>query len=131
MSRYTMVSRSVLTLLIVLTVVSASQAGWFGRGRANYDSYYYYPTCPAATVYYTPQQSNIPAASQATVSTTGPTVYTAAKPVIGEPAAVPQAVSVPQSGYYAPAASGYSGSGGYSTTARSSWDFGSFPPYNH
>jgi hypothetical protein len=49
------------------------------------------------------------------------------KPVIGQsPAAV--AAPVPQT-TYVPAA-GVS-SGGWSSTPRSSWDFGKFPPYSH
>jgi hypothetical protein len=116
-----------LSLLIVLTAVSASQAGLFGRGRARYDNYYY-PTCSQGTV--STQQASVPAAGQPTASTAGPIVYTAAKPIIGENAAG-AAVSVPQGNAYAPAPVAYP-SAGWSTSPRSSWDFGSgsFPPYH-
>ena len=127
MTRYPTCLRTLLALLIVLTGVSASEAGLFGRWRARYD-YYYYPACPPVAGSAQPGPS-VPAAGQPTVSTTGPTVYTVAKPVIGENAGG-AAVSVPQSGSYVPT-QGVSPGGTWSTTPRSSWDFGKFPPYSN
>ncbi|MGO9108680.1 MAG: hypothetical protein ACLP9L_05555, partial [Thermoguttaceae bacterium] len=116
--------RTLLTLLIVLTGVSVSNAGLFGRWRARYD----YPARPAATV-STPQAASVPAAGQPTVSTAGPIVYTVAKPVVSENAGS-AAVSVPQSGSYVPAQAVSPGTS-WSTLPRSSWDFGKFPPYSN
>ncbi|MGA2255875.1 MAG: hypothetical protein ABSG53_14610 [Thermoguttaceae bacterium] len=124
MNRYPTCLRALLTLLIVLTGVSASQAGLFGRWRTGY----YYPACAPATV-ATPAAPSVPATGQPKVSTTGPTVYTAAKPVIGENAGG-AATPVPQNRSYAPAPAVYSGSS-WSTLPRSSWDFGKFPPYSN
>ncbi len=123
MTRYSMCLRTLLTLVIVLAGVSASQAGLFGRWRARYDS----PACPPVAV-STTSQANTPAASQPTVSTAGPTVYSVAKPVIGENADG-AAAPAPAIRSYAPA-TGVS-SGGWSTMPRSSWDFGKFPPYSN
>jgi len=107
--------------LIVLTGISASEAGLFGRWRARYDS----PACPPAAV----STASAPAAVQPTVSTPGPTVYLAAKPVIGENAAG-AAVSAPRTGTYMPTTAVSPGAG-WSPMPRSSWDFGKFPPYSN
>ena len=123
MTRYATCLRTLLTLSLVLTGISASQAGrWYAR-----NGYYYYPACSAVTV-STPPAANIPAAGQPMAATPAPTVYTVMKPVTGENAGNP-AVIVPQSGSYVPAAPAYPSSG-WSTTPRSSWDYGSFPPYH-
>jgi hypothetical protein len=126
MTSRSMCLRTLLTLVVVLTGVSISQAGPFGRWRARYD---YYPVCPTAT-YATPAGPSVSAAGQPAMAPTGPIPYTAAKPVIGENAGNVVAPA-PQVQYYAPAVTpGYSGSG-WSTIPRSTWDFGKFPPYSH
>ncbi len=111
--------RTLLTLLIVLTGVSASQAGLFGRWRARYD----YAPCPAATV-STPAAASVSTTGQ---PATGPIVYTAAKPVIGENAG---AAAPAPTRTYVPA-TGVSSGGTWSTLPRSSWDFGKYPPYSN
>jgi len=123
MTRFSTLLRTLLTLLLVLTGVSASQAGLFGRWRARYD----YPASPPATA-STPQVSSVPAAAQPTTPTAGPTVYMVAKPVIGANAVSPTA-SVPAASY-APAPRVYSGTG-WSVLPRSTSDFGKFPPYSN
>ena len=124
MTRYSTCLRILLAQLIVLAGVSVSEAGLFGRWRVYYD----YPTCAPATV-SAPRDAGTPAASQPAVSSAGPTVYTAMKPVIG-PNAADAAPAVPQTRVYAPA-TGVAPSGSWSTTPRSSWDFGRFPPYSN
>ena len=124
MTRYPTCLRALFTLTIVLAGVSVSEAGLFGRWRARYD----YPACPTATV-SAPATASVPATGQPAAATAGPTVYTAMKPVIGENTGG-AAVAVPASGSYVPAPAVYSG-GAWSTTPRSSWDFGNFPPYSH
>ncbi len=139
MTRHPAYSWTLLTLSIVLTGVSASEAGQFGRWYAR-NGYYYYPACPAAMA-TTPPAPTTPAAGQPTASTPGtpaagqpmastasPTVHTAMKPVMGENAGS-AAVSTPQVRSYVPAAPVYPSSG-WSVTPRSSWDYGSFPPYH-
>jgi hypothetical protein len=125
MTSCSMCLRTLLTLVLVLTGISVSQAGLFGRWRAQYD----YPACPAAT-YATPAGPSVSAVGQPAMAPTGPIPYTAAKPVIGENAGNVVAPA-PQTQYYAPAVTpSYSGSGS-STIPRSTWDFGRFPPYSH
>ncbi len=123
MTSYATFLRSLLTLLLVLSGVSASQAGLFGRWRARRD----YQTSPPAAV-STPPVTSLPAAAQPTTSTAGPTVYMVAKPVIGANAVSPTA-SVPAASY-APAPRVYSGTG-WSVLPRSTSDFGKFPPYSN
>ena len=122
-------SCTLVALSIVLVAVSASEAGLFGRWRSNY-TYYYYPAYQPAVVSVPPAASQPAAtaqpATQRAQATKVPTVYTAAKPVIAETPA-PAAVAVPQASY-APASGSYSG--GWSVTPRTSWDYGTFPPYN-
>ncbi len=122
MARYSTCFRTLLAFAIVLTAVSASQAGLFARWRARYD----YPAYAPAAVATQPATS-VPAA-QAVVATPGPTVYKVAKPVVSENAAGTVAPA-PQSGSYVPAAG--TSSGTYSTLPRSAWDFGKFPPYSN
>ncbi len=122
MTRYSTCLRTLLTLLLVLTGVSASEAGLFGRWRARYD---YYTPCPAAAT-LTPAAASVSATGQPAA---GPIVYTAAKPVIGENAAA-ATVPVPRNQTYVPVASGNSGTG-WSTLPRSTWDFGKYPPYSN
>ena len=124
MTRYLTCLRTILALLLVLTAVSASEAGLFGRWR-NRTDYYYPPACPAVA---TSPVSSTPAAGQPTASTAGPKSYTAMKPVIGDNAGSTAATTLP-SVQYVPAPSAYPRSG-WSATPRSSWDFGSFPPYH-
>jgi len=51
MSRYPICLRSLLTLLILMTGVSASEAGLFGRWRARNDyTYYVYTPCQPTAV---------------------------------------------------------------------------------
>ena len=119
MSRYSTSLQTLLALAIVLTAVSASQAGLFARWRARYD----YPAYAPAAVATQPVAS-VPAEGQPAVTTAGPTVYKVAKPV------VESATPAPQSGSYVPAAGSSSGST-YSTLPRSAWDFGKFPPYSN
>ena len=123
MTRYLTCLRTLLPLLIVLTAVSASEAGLFGRWRTRND--YYAPACPAVA---TSPASSTPAAGQPMASTAGPKAYTAMKPVIGDNTDN-TAGAAPQGGQYVPAQRVYS-SPGWSATPRSSWDFGNFPPYH-
>jgi hypothetical protein len=122
MTRFSTCFRTLLTLLIVLTGVSASQAGLFARWRTRY----YYPTYSPAAV-STQQGTSAPTVAQPTASTTGPTVYTVAKPVIGDNAGA--APPAPSSATYVPATGVSTGS--WSTLPRNSWDFGKFPPYSN
>ena len=134
MSRHTTLFRPLLALAIVLAGVSVSEARVFGRWRGGNDyCYYNYYYSPAVAVSAQPAPS-VPAPGQAAASTTGPTAYTAMKPVTGGNAAAP-AATAPQGGTYMPAPAvspGYYPSGGWSTAPRSSWDFGSgrLPPYH-
>ena len=125
MSRYPICLRSLLTLLILMTGVSASEAGLFGRWRARNDyTYYVYTPCQPTAV------SMSAAAGQPVTSTAGPIVYTAAKPVIsdnGGSQTIP-VVPAPQYNNYVPAAP--SGSG-WSTLPRGTQDFGKYPPYSY
>jgi len=124
MNRYSTCLRIVLTLLLVLSGVSASHAGLFGRWRARYDSQ---PYVPAAAPSGSPAPS-APAVGKPAASTTGPVVYTVAKPIAGKDSGV-VAPSVPQTRpYYAPTVN--SGTS-WSTIPRSAWDFGKFPPYSN
>ncbi len=124
MARYPTFLRSLLTLLIVLTGVSVSQAGLFGRWRARYNNP---PPPPAATA--TTQQPSAPAPVQPAVAKAGPTVYMAAMPVIDEKANG-SAASFPATAAPAPAPCVNPGTAP-STLPRSSWDFGKFPPYSN
>ena len=128
MTRYPICLRTVLTLLIVVSGVSASQAGLFGRWRNGGDYNYYYSACPPAAV-ATPQAS-VPAAGQPAANGPG-LVYQAAKPVIGENAAA--ARFRPGSRLVCSGAvRTYSNSGPpWSTQPRSAWDYGKFPPYSN
>ena len=72
----------------------------------------------------TPSQATIPAAGQPMASTAGPTVYSVAKPVIGENAEGPTAPA-PAARSYVPA-TGVSAGTGWSTMPRSSWISASF-----
>jgi len=123
MVRYSTSLRTLLTLSIVFAGVSASEAGLFGRWRACSDE----PARPPAMV-STPREPAIPAADQTKVSTTGPIVYTVAKPVVGENP--DGALSVPRNRSNLPVRSTSPGTA-WSTTPRSSWDFGKFPPYSN
>ena len=137
MTRYPTCVRALVTLSILLTGVSASEAAVFGRWRDCNDYYYsyYYPACSQVTV-STPLpaagqpavSTPLPVAGQPAVSTAGPAPHTAMMPVIGENAGSTVA-PIPQSGFYVPAQRAYPSSG-WSTTPRSSWDYGSFPPYH-
>ena len=124
MTRYATCLQIVLSLVIVLMGVSASQAGLFGRWRPRYDSAVYPPA-----VVPTPPAPSVPAAGQPTASKAGPLVYTAAMPVVGENGGTRLPASL-RNGAYVPAPPAYSGSG-WSTLPRSSWDFGKFPPYSN
>jgi hypothetical protein len=100
---------------------SASEAGWF-RGRGRCYSYPAESTGYAATSAL-PSAAPAPAAAAAT---SGPVVYQANRPVVAvetSPAELPAAANY--SPRYAPRAT----SGGSSVMPRSSWDFGSFPPF--
>jgi len=139
MARYSICLMFLLTPSLVLTGVPASEAGWYGCNGYYYTTYDYCPTCPTVT-YSAPvatpaapaPTAPAPTAGQSAAAPAGPMVYSAMKPMIGQSAGA--TISVPQSmpvQTYAPAPACYR-SGGYSypsTTPRSSWDFGRFPPY--
>ena len=120
MIRFATGFRALLTLSIVLTGVSASQAGLFAVAHT---------LLLRSGGRFHAARSSVPAAAQPAVSTNGPTVYTAAKPVIGETVGG-AAASAPQSGTYCAGNKRFTG-GGWSTLPRSSWDFGKFPPYSN
>ena len=120
MKTYRECARLIGVALVLLAGSSASEAGWF-RGRGRCYSYPAESTGYAATSAL-PSAAPAPAAAAAT---SGPVVYQANRPVVGletSPGSPPAANYLPT---YAPRAT----FGGSSVIPRSSWDFGSFPPF--
>jgi hypothetical protein len=124
MIRYSTCLRTLLTVLIVLAGLSSSEAGLFGRWRRRSEV----SARPTATV-ATPSAAAISPVGQPATSAAGPTVYTVAKPVVGETAASAAAPAAP-AGSFVPA-SAVSPGATWSTLPRSSWDFGKYPPYSN
>jgi len=121
MTRYCVYCSALLALSLLLADAGASQAGIFGRWRARYD---YQPRPAAATTTAQPA----PVANPATAAPAGPIAYSAAKPITAA-APTPSVVAPQSTGVYVPQ-TGTANGAAWSVAPRSSWDFGSFPPYS-
>jgi len=107
--------------VLMFAFISVSEARWFRGGYA----YYYVPASPAC---YAPtvQPSPTPLPTGGASAASSGTAHQ-----VNRPAAAPeQPLPAPASNInYAPRYRPGATSGGYSVAPRSSWDFGSLPPY--